>query len=133
MNLEEYFTLRRRLRSERGYITTLDADGLILKGYIKEANWLPKTDEFDFIDEFNGKLDFGDNIRSFGPVTAEFSNTLPTKINHGLGRTPIGYFVVGLDAAAIVFNPDRTSFPWTDTQIFLQSDTASISARILIF
>lgn len=83
--------------------------------------------------QFNGKLDFGDNIRSFGPVAVEFSNTLPMKINHGLGRTPIGYFVVGLSAAAIVFNPDRASFPWTDTQIFLQSNTASIDAQILIF
>lgn len=83
--------------------------------------------------QFNGKLDFGDNVRTFGPVSIEFTGTLPTKVNHGLGRTPIGYFIVGLDAAAIIYNPDRTSFPWTDTQIFLQSNTANITAQVLIF
>lgn len=83
--------------------------------------------------QLNGKLDFGDNIRTFGPTNVLFSTTLPTKINHGLGRTPIGYFVTSLDAAAIIYVPNQTSFPWTDTQVFLQSNTANLNAAILLF
>lgn len=83
--------------------------------------------------QLNGKLDFGDNIRTFGPVTVTFSNTLPMKINHGLGRTPIGFFVTYLDRAAIIYVPNQTSFPWTDTQVFLQSNTASAVANIMVF
>lgn len=83
--------------------------------------------------QINGKLTFGDNIQSFGPVSVTFLNTLPMKVGHGLGRTPAGYFVTGLDAAAIIYVPNQTSFPWTSEQIYLQSDTANVTADILVF
>lgn len=83
--------------------------------------------------QFNGKIDFGDNVRTFGPVTVVFSNTSPTKINHELGRTPVGYFVTSTDQVVSVYTPNKTSFPWTDTQIFIQSNTAGASVDVLIF
>jgi hypothetical protein len=83
--------------------------------------------------QINGKLTFGDNIQSFGPVSVTFSTTLPTKVVHGLGRTPLGYLVTGLDAAAIIYVPNQTSFPWTGEQIYLQSNTANVVADILVF
>lgn len=83
--------------------------------------------------QFNGKIDFGDNVRTFGPVTVVFSTTLPTKINHELGRTPVGYFITSADRVVSVYTPNKTSFPWNDTQIFVQSNTASASVDILIF
>lgn len=83
--------------------------------------------------QFNGKIDFGDNIRTFGPVTVEFSNTLPTKINHGLGRTPVGYFVTSTDQPMSVYTPNLVSFPWTDSQLFVQTDVSGGVADIMIF
>jgi hypothetical protein len=83
--------------------------------------------------QLNGKLTFGENIQSFGPVSVTFTDTQPLKIAHGLGRTPSGVVITGMDRAAILFYPNKTTFPWTDTQIFLQSDTASLVADILIF
>ncbi len=82
--------------------------------------------------QFNGKIDFGDNIRTFGPVSVTFSNTLPMKINHGLGRTPVGYFVTTRDSVINVYTPNQTSFPWTDTQIYLQVDVAG-NASVMVF
>lgn len=83
--------------------------------------------------QFNGNLDFGDNIRTSGPIAVEFSNTLPTKINHGLGRIPQGFFVTYLDRAAIIYTPNKSQFPWTDSQIYAQSNTSSAVANLLIF
>lgn len=72
--------------------------------------------------QMNGKLDVVDNLRAFGPVQVFFSSTnTPTKVVHGLGRQPLGYWLIQQDAAGSVFVPDQDMYPWTPTQIYLSS------------
>ena len=54
-----------------------------------------------------------------------------TEIAHTLGKVPIGYQVVGIDKAAHVYTEGTT--PWTDENIYLASDVATVAATILVF
>lgn len=82
--------------------------------------------------QINGKLTFGQNVQTFGPVTASFDSITPTKIIHGLGRVPQGYIVTSVDSINILTKPDVTLYPWTSTQIFL-TGFAPGNADVLLF
>ncbi len=82
--------------------------------------------------QFNGKLDFGDNIRSFGPVSILVNSAAPTKVIHGLGRVPQGYIATSMDIVNVLTTPDKTLYPWTSTQLFVQG-LADGTVEILIF
>lgn len=87
----------------------------------------------NILTQVNGRLTFGDNIQSFGPTVVTFTDTSPLRVVHGLGRQPLGFIVTGLDRAAVIYYPNKTSFPWTSEQVYLQSDTAGAVADILLF
>ena len=55
---------------------------------------------------------------------AEFS------IEHGLGTIPLGYLVIGQDAAGSVYTSDGT--PWDTSRIYLKA-SAAMAIRVLIF
>lgn len=80
--------------------------------------------------QFNGRVDFGDNVRS-STVTVLLRNE-PTSVPHSLGRVPQGYIVIGQNAVGTVFRPSSALFPWTETQLFLQSSTVAEYTLLII-
>lgn len=85
------------------------------------------------LDQVNGKLDFGDNVRTSGPTSVAFiAANAPVKIAHTLGRIPMGYFVTSQDAAGNVLVPVGNGVTWNATNIFL-SASAIMNADVLIF
>jgi hypothetical protein len=82
------------------------------------------------VQQMNGNLQFGANIASSGLLSVVFpdASTVMT-VNHRLGRVPVGYLVVFLTGAATVYVPQGYNF--TNTQIFLQSDSA-VTAKLYI-
>lgn len=55
-SLKQYNSLQELLRSKRGFIRTLDAEGLPLKGYIKSAEWTAETADPETMDDYYGSL-----------------------------------------------------------------------------
>jgi len=84
------------------------------------------------LSQFNGKVDFGDNVRTFGPVTAALTSAAATRVPHSLGRVPMGYFVVNKDAPCDVYQPNSDVYIWTPTQIYVQGD-ATANVSLLLF
>lgn len=82
--------------------------------------------------QLNGKLDFGDNIRTSGPLPVVLSGTAPTKVFHTLNRVPQGIITTSIDGANVVITPDKTLYPWTSTQLFVQGISDG-NAEILVF
>lgn len=81
--------------------------------------------------QFNGKIDFGDNVRTSGPIAISFVTPNATvSVNHTLGRTPIGYFVSGQDAAGSVLLANQAS--WTANTVFLTA-SAAMNAQVMLF
>ena len=81
--------------------------------------------------QMNGKLDIVDNLRASGPLNVSIpSANTPVKIVHNLNRDPIGYWVVGQDAAVSVYYPSQAVYPWTPQQIYL---SASGAVNLTIF
>lgn len=83
------------------------------------------------IDQFNGKVDFGDNIRTSGPLDVAFVTPgVAVKVNHTLGRTPVGYLVSSQDAAGNILRPATPA--WNATSIFLSASSA-MNAELMLF
>lgn len=81
------------------------------------------------VTQFNGNVQFTQNIKSSSLLTAKFTaaNT-DLVITHDLGQLPVGYLVVGLSAAMVVYTG---SVAWTSNTICLRSSvvgTATIYA-----
>lgn len=51
-------------------------------------------------------------------------------ITHGLKRVPLGFWVVSLDKAAIVY---KGASAWTTTTVYLKCNTATTVAKVIIF
>lgn len=64
------------------------------------------------------------DVTTPGTANTEFT------VNHGLGRVPVGYLVVGRDKAAIIYN---STTAWTETAIYLKCNVATVAIRLLIF
>jgi hypothetical protein len=60
------------------------------------------------------------------PVTPNTEFT----VNHNLGHIPIGYDVKGQDQAGIVYDSRRNL--WTNTQMFLKCNVASMNIRLFV-
>lgn len=61
------------------------------------------------------------------------SNATPSTedtVPHALGRTPVGILVGIPDLAAVVFD---TGTAWTETNIFIAADVATVTVNILVF
>lgn len=61
-------------------------------------------------------------------VLAASLNSGANTVGHGLGRKPIGWFVVGIDAPATLYNTDSPD----STFLFITSDIAA-NATIIAF
>lgn len=84
------------------------------------------------IELLNAGLRFEDN-NSLYRVTITTSATPNTEqaVAHTLkNRTPIGYLVISSDKAAHIY--DGTT-AWTTSNIYLRSDVASVTAKLLVF
>lgn len=75
--------------------------------------------------EFNGAIDFVQNIRASGLHLMTFpdaSTVVP--LTHSLRKIPKGTIIIKQDAAASVYAPTGAPYVWTDGQIYLQSSAA---------
>lgn len=85
----------------------------------------------DLLTQFNGKLDFDENIRTkLVSTTFPIANQSLT-IVHNLQRTPQGYINVGSNVPATLYNSNGAG-DFTDTVIILKS-TAVARVQLLIF
>jgi hypothetical protein len=50
-------------------------------------------------------------------------------VAHGLGRIPIGFFVLSTDKAAHIY---KSTTAWTTSNIYLKSDVASVTYTLFI-
>lgn len=77
----------------------------------------------------NSGITFSDNFKA-GSVTASFTSTnTELVVLHGLSRIPVGYILIGSDAAMDVYDSGTAN---TDTALFLKSN-ATGNARLLVF
>lgn len=79
----------------------------------------------------NRGITFNENVdcrlNSFSSSgTPDAENT----IAHGLGKVPIGYIVYGLNKAAIVYTGATA---WTNENIYLKVNVASVAVKIIVF
>jgi len=83
------------------------------------------------IEILNGGILFSDNF-DCKLVTYTSNGTPDTEdtLAHGLGRTPTGYLVYGMDKAAIVYD-GGTAF--TATNLYLKCNVATAAVRLIVF
>lgn len=56
------------------------------------------------VSEFNGNINFVDNIAASGPLFASFTaSAVPVTITHSLGKVPTGFLLVSTDAPISVY------------------------------
>lgn len=78
----------------------------------------------------NGGLKMGENIDcQIKEVVTAAANT-EVAVSHTLKRTPTGFMVVNLDKAAIIY---ASGTAWTATNIYIKSNAATTTVKLLIF
>lgn len=83
----------------------------------------------DVVNQINGKLSFQDNVQG-----QEFDLSFPVAnqdvvVTHNLGYEPHGFFIVDLDAAAIIYSNTAPN----PVQSFFKSSVANVNARVRIY
>jgi hypothetical protein len=82
------------------------------------------------LQQVNGNLNFVQNISAYGPVSVVFATAnSDVVVPHTLNRSPGGFIVINASKAMRVFQGNGT---WTNTQIFLQSDTIATATIYVI-
>ena len=93
----------------------------------------------DVARQFNGFISFGGGSHASwsGNIDGQYIEmTFPgvanteMRVPHGLGRLPIGYFVVRKDRACDIY--DGSDNTWGTEYLFLKSDEADAVVRLLI-
>jgi hypothetical protein len=88
----------------------------------------------------NGRLTFGNGNQSSQSgnidgqwITYVFSSVAneQAEIPHGLGRTPVGYFVAENDRACTLYSSNRSG--WGKKSFFLKCNVASAVVKFLLF
>lgn len=79
----------------------------------------------------NGGLKFSDNFDA-GILSVADSGNINTEfaVAHVLKRVPVGYIVVKIDKAAIVY---ESGTAWTSTNIYLKASAANCALTVLVF
>ena len=78
----------------------------------------------------NGIL-FSDNLSAYiGDLTTSGTPGVESVIAHGLKRVPTGYIVIGKDKTGDIFNGASA---WTSSNIYIKSNVASLTIKIMIF
>ena len=122
---------------------TLNAEAISVS---KEAQFEPPNQDLQIqkiVDAFQGRITFLDT--SFTSADGRHSENLDGEfqvftsngvadteeaITHGLGRAPVGFIIMNSSKGANLYDSGTT---WTDTIIYLKSDTASTTFTIWIF
>lgn len=79
----------------------------------------------------NKGLLFADNFDAYiATITTDATPGLETAITHGLKRVPSGYLVMSRDKAAIIYDGASA---WTATTLYIRSDVASVTAKVIVF
>lgn len=84
----------------------------------------------DIVDEFNGRIDFQENIRAKIHDIVFVDANADLRINHGLDYVPAGYIVASVSKAAIVYNGEQAS---TRAAIYLKCNAANTKVKLIIF
>lgn len=91
------------------------------------------------ISKFNGGISLGNGLSGYraGNLDAQYIDVYTPGadtefiVPHGLGRKPIGYDVVRLDKAAIVY--DSSAGSWGNEVIYLKCNAANATIRLRIY
>lgn len=83
----------------------------------------------DFEAQFREILNKSIDKTEFATVTTPGAD-VEFSIEHSRGFIPIGFLVIDIDKAAVVY---RSATAWTDSLIYLKCNVATCAARILVF
>lgn len=132
--------IRRKLQDGSGSVGQLPPIAL-KDGKLTEKLALAITDKMgQLIDKFNNGLSLGTGESGYqaGNLDAQFIDVLmpgvadtEIAIPHGLSRVPIGFLVVNKDRACNIYNSSLGS--WSNTIMYLKSNVASATIRLLVF
>lgn len=87
----------------------------------------------DLVTQFNGKIDFVENIRASGIHEVVFIDSADiVSVPHNLGRVPDGFIVINLSAPITVYKPAGAAYGWTDTTIYLQASAGATASIYII-
>ena len=79
----------------------------------------------------NKGLLFSDNFDAYiGTLTTDATPGTETAIAHGLKRTPSGYLVISRDKNGVIYNGATA---WDATNIYVRSNVASVTIKVIIF
>lgn len=79
----------------------------------------------------NNGLKFDDNFDAYiGNITTDATPGNDTAIAHGLKRVPSGYLIIKRDKAGIIYDGAAA---WTETNIYVRSNLATVAAKIIVF
>lgn len=86
---------------------------------------------FELAGLLNNGLTFADNFKAntldvadTGVINTEFA------VAHTLKRVPVGYIVVGINKAAVVYNSGTA---WTVSNIYLKANVANCTVKLIVF
>lgn len=86
----------------------------------------------ELYEQFNGRIQFKENIRASGIFTVEFTGSSDVQtVIHSLGIVPDGFLVISTNAAANIYAPTGSNYTWTEKRAYLQSSGA-VTAKIYI-
>jgi hypothetical protein len=101
---------------------------------LKDAEFFRFASAFvsDITTQFNGNLQFVENLRAAGVYRIEISNSSEVlKVSHSLGRVPTGFLVVRAFGAQVIYSADEDSYPWTTSELYLMAG-GSVTADIYV-
>lgn len=78
----------------------------------------------------NGNIEFGQNILTKQLDVMFLTANSDTVVQHGLGKAPTGFIVVGLDVASIVYSSPTAS---TVDVLYLRCNTSKVNAKVLVY
>jgi hypothetical protein len=82
----------------------------------------------DAVSQINGRLTFGDNIKSTAAISISFTGAGSIEVPHSFGQVPEGFLVIYKTAGVDIYASSTT---WTDTKIFLTAGGA-VNAKIIV-
>jgi len=130
MNIAEYFALQSAVKLSRGYIETLDQDGLIIQGYPKNMEWTGLIFGAETPQEFGGVMKgmFEEKYNQFQVVIIAEGNT--RVINGTRYEDGFRYSLDGLGYITLKdYNSKRILPPVLYNRIRINDSGAAISAQ----
>lgn len=86
---------------------------------------------FDDLDGVvNGGIQFGQNINANQLDVTFITANSDTVVQHGLGKLPTGFFVVGNNSASIIYNSPTAS---TSDVLYLRCNVAGTVAKVMVY